>query len=89
MLRIPDSLVRHSILVLVQEIKRDIIFLRMQLQEPLRQEVLGLEYMLTYCQAYANSPHYLNIKTLCKIMFPSHSSKCSLILLSRLSQNYK
>jgi hypothetical protein len=40
MLRISDPLVRNSILVLVQEIKRDIIFRRMQLQEPLRQEVL-------------------------------------------------
>jgi hypothetical protein len=40
MLRISDQLVRQSILVLVQEIKRDIIYRRMQLQEPLRQEVL-------------------------------------------------
>ncbi len=42
MLCIPDSLVHYSILVLVQEIKRDIIFRRMQLQEPLRQEVLRI-----------------------------------------------
>jgi hypothetical protein len=40
MLRITDPLVRYSILVLIQEIKRDIIFRRMQLQEPLRREVL-------------------------------------------------
>jgi hypothetical protein len=40
MLRISDQLVRQSILVLVQENKRDIIYRRMQLQEPLRQEVL-------------------------------------------------
>jgi hypothetical protein len=40
LLRITDPLVRHCILVLIQEIKRDIIFRRMQLQEPLRREVL-------------------------------------------------
>jgi hypothetical protein len=39
MLRITDPLVRSSILVLIQEIKRDIIFRRMQLKEPSRQEV--------------------------------------------------
>jgi hypothetical protein len=39
MLRISDQLVRQSILVLIQEIKRDIVYRRMQLQEPLRQEV--------------------------------------------------
>ncbi len=39
LLRIPDKLVRFSILVLVQEIKRHIIFRRMQITEPLRQEV--------------------------------------------------
>ncbi len=42
MLHISDPLVRHSILVLVQEIKRDIIFRRMQLQEPSHQEVLRI-----------------------------------------------
>jgi hypothetical protein len=42
LLRIPDTLVCHSILVLVQEIKRDIIFRRMQLQEPMHQEVLRI-----------------------------------------------
>ncbi len=42
MLRISDPLVQNSILVLVQEIKRDIIYCRMQLQEPLRQEVLRI-----------------------------------------------
>jgi hypothetical protein len=42
MLRISDPLVRNSILVLVKEIKCDIIFRRMQLQEPLRQEVLRI-----------------------------------------------
>jgi hypothetical protein len=35
MLRIPDKLVRNVILVLIQEIKRDVIFRRMQLNEPL------------------------------------------------------
>jgi hypothetical protein len=40
LLRIADPLVRHGILVLIQEIKRDIIFRRMQLQEPSRREVL-------------------------------------------------
>ncbi len=40
LLRISDTLVRHSILVLIQEIKRDIIFRRMQLLVPLHQEVL-------------------------------------------------
>jgi hypothetical protein len=39
MLRITDPLVRSSILVLIQEIKRDVIFRRMQIKEPLRQEV--------------------------------------------------
>jgi hypothetical protein len=39
LLRIPDKLVRYSILVTVQEIKRNIIFRRMQLTEPVRQEV--------------------------------------------------
>jgi hypothetical protein len=40
MLRISDQLVRQCILVLIQEIKRDIVYRRMQLQEPLHQEVL-------------------------------------------------
>jgi hypothetical protein len=39
LLRIADKLVRYSILVVIQEIKRNIIFRRMQLTEPLRQEV--------------------------------------------------
>jgi hypothetical protein len=39
LLRITDPLVRSSILVLIQEIKRDIIYRRMQLKEPSRQEV--------------------------------------------------
>ncbi len=39
MLRIKDTLVRSCILVLIQEIKRDIISRRMQLKDPLRQEV--------------------------------------------------
>ncbi len=39
LLRIPDKLVRYCILVLVKEIKRNIIFRRMQLTEPSRQEV--------------------------------------------------
>ncbi len=39
LLRIPDKLVRFCILVLVQEIKRNIIFRRMQITEPSRQEV--------------------------------------------------
>jgi hypothetical protein len=39
LLRISDKLVRYSILVIVQEIKRNIIFRRMQLTEPSRQEV--------------------------------------------------
>ncbi len=39
LLRIPDKLVRYSILVIIQEIKRNIIFRRMQLTEPSRQEV--------------------------------------------------
>ncbi len=38
LLRIPDKLVRYSILVLIQEIKRYIIFRRMQLSAPLHQE---------------------------------------------------
>jgi hypothetical protein len=38
-LRISDKLVQYSILVVIQEIKRNIIFRRMQLTEPLRQEV--------------------------------------------------
>ncbi len=40
LLRIADPLIRHCILVLIQEIKRDIIFRRMQLHEPSRREVL-------------------------------------------------
>jgi hypothetical protein len=39
LLRISDKLVRYSILVVIQEIKRNIIFRRMQLTEPLRKEV--------------------------------------------------
>ncbi len=39
LLRISDKLVRCSILVIIQEIKRNIIFRRMQLTEPSRQEV--------------------------------------------------
>jgi hypothetical protein len=39
LLRISDKLVRYSILAVIQEIKRNIIFRRMQLAEPLRQEV--------------------------------------------------
>jgi hypothetical protein len=39
LLRISDKLTRYSILVIIQEIKRCIIFRRMQLVEPLRQEV--------------------------------------------------
>jgi hypothetical protein len=42
LLRIPDKLVRYCILALVQEIKRNIIFRRMQLTEPSRQEVSRL-----------------------------------------------
>jgi hypothetical protein len=42
MLCISDPLVRNSILVLVQEIKRDIIYRRMQLHAPLLQEVLRI-----------------------------------------------
>jgi hypothetical protein len=42
LLRITDKLVRFCILVLVQEIKRNIIFRRMQLTEPSRQEVPSL-----------------------------------------------
>jgi hypothetical protein len=38
-LRIADQLVRQIILVLIQEVKRDIVYRRMQLQESLRQEV--------------------------------------------------
>jgi hypothetical protein len=38
-LRVPDKHVRKIILVLIQEIKRDIIFRRMQLKEPQRWEV--------------------------------------------------
>ncbi len=51
LLRISDKLVCHSILVLVPEIKRDIIFRRMQL-------LYELEYKLTYSQSYVNSSHY-------------------------------
>jgi hypothetical protein len=39
MLRVLDKLVRYAILVLIQEIKCDVIFRRMQPNEPLRQEV--------------------------------------------------
>jgi hypothetical protein len=39
LLRISEKLIRYSILVVIQEIKRNIIFRRMQLTEPLRQEV--------------------------------------------------
>jgi hypothetical protein len=39
LLRISDKLIWYSILVVIQEIKRNIIFRRMQLAEPLRQEV--------------------------------------------------
>jgi hypothetical protein len=39
MLRVSDKLIRNVILVLIQEIKRDVIFRRMQLNEPLWQEV--------------------------------------------------
>ncbi len=39
LLWISDKLVRYSILVIIQEIKRNIIFRRMQLTEPSRQEV--------------------------------------------------
>jgi hypothetical protein len=39
LLRFADKLVRYCILVLIQEIKHDIIFRRMQLAEPLRREV--------------------------------------------------
>jgi hypothetical protein len=39
LLQISDKLIRYSILVVIQEIKRNIIFRRMQLTEPLRQEV--------------------------------------------------
>ncbi len=39
LLRVSDKLIRYSILVVIQEIKRNIIFRRMQLTEPLRQEV--------------------------------------------------
>jgi hypothetical protein len=42
LLRISDQLTRQSILVLIQEVKRDIIYRRMQLKEPLRQEVLPI-----------------------------------------------
>jgi hypothetical protein len=37
--RISDKLIRYSILVVIREIKRDIIFRRMQLAKPSRQEV--------------------------------------------------
>ena len=39
LLRITDKLVQYSILVLIQEIKRNIIFRRMQLTEPARLEI--------------------------------------------------
>jgi hypothetical protein len=39
LLRISDKLVQYCILVMVQEIKRNIIFRRMQLTEPTRLEV--------------------------------------------------
>jgi hypothetical protein len=39
LLRISDKLVQYCILVIVQEIKRNIIFRRMQLTEPIRKEV--------------------------------------------------
>jgi hypothetical protein len=39
LLRITDKLTQYCILVLVQEVKRNIIFRRMQLSEPVRQEV--------------------------------------------------
>jgi hypothetical protein len=39
LLRLTDKLVRFCVLVLVQEIKRNIIFRRMQITEPIRQEV--------------------------------------------------
>jgi hypothetical protein len=39
LLRISDKLVWYSILVIIQEIKPNIIFCRMQLTEPSRQEV--------------------------------------------------
>jgi hypothetical protein len=39
LLRITDKLVQYCILVLIQEIKRNIIFRRMQLSEPARLEV--------------------------------------------------
>jgi hypothetical protein len=43
LLRISDKLVRYSILVIIQEIKRNIIFRRMQLTELSRQEVPRLK----------------------------------------------
>jgi hypothetical protein len=39
LLRISDKLTRYSILAIIQEIKRTIIFRRMQLAKPLHQEV--------------------------------------------------
>jgi hypothetical protein len=42
LLRISDKLVRYSILVLIQEVKRDIIFRRMQLLVPSRHAVLQI-----------------------------------------------
>ena len=39
LLRLSDKLVRNTVLVLIQEVKRDIIYRRMQIKEPLRQEV--------------------------------------------------
>ncbi len=39
LIRISDKLIQYSILVVIQEIKRNIIFPRMQLTEPLGQEV--------------------------------------------------
>ncbi len=39
LLRVSDKLVRYSILVVIQEIKRNIIFCRTQITELLRQEV--------------------------------------------------
>ncbi len=88
MLRISDPLVRHSILVLVQEIKRDIYIVEYNYRNHCAKKSYALGYMLTYFRVHANLPHYLNIRELCKIKPPFPFSQLSLTLLYRLFRKY-
>jgi hypothetical protein len=87
LLRISDKLVRYSILVVIQEIKRNIIFCRMQLTEPLRQEVPRIRmqaHLLSVTRKLISILEYQGIVR--KIMHPSPSSQLS-TLLSLLTYN--